>query len=276
MGVLLALAAAVAYGLADFTGGLLSKRASVWTIAVVMQGAGAVATALIAWAFFDWPGGANLAWGAASGLGSGAGTFFLYRGLAGGRMSVVAPLSAVGAAVLPVLVGVATGERPSLAAWAGVALAFPAILLVSREPGGGGGGRGGLRDGLLAGGGFGLLFVALGQIPEHAGLWPLAFGQIAALLLLTAGRMLARPSASRASSKVLAGAVGGGLISCAATVLYQVATYGALVSVSAVLTSLYPAVTVALAAVVLHERVTKTQSAGLALAAAAVALIAQS
>jgi drug/metabolite transporter (DMT)-like permease len=274
LGVLLALAAAVAYGSADFIGGLLSKRASVWTVAVVMQAAGAAGLSLVAVVGYDWPGARDLAWGAAAGIGSGAGTFFLYRGLAGGRMSVVAPLSAVGAAVLPVLIGVATGERPDLSAWIGVALALPAILLVSREPSRTAS-SGGVRDGLLAGAGFGLLFVALGQVPEEAGIWPLAFGQIAATLILFTCSRLSRAPKPRPSSRVYAGAVAGGLISSTATLLYQLAVYGELVSVAAVLTSLYPAVTVALAAVVLHERVTRTQSAGLVLAAAAVVLIAQ-
>jgi drug/metabolite transporter (DMT)-like permease len=274
LGVLLALAAAVAYGSADFIGGLLSKRASVWTVAVIMQAAGAAGLSLVAVVGYDWPGARDLAWGAAAGIGSGAGTFFLYRGLAGGRMSVVAPLSAVGAAVLPVLIGVATGERPDLSAWIGVALALPAILLVSREPSRTAS-SGGVRDGLLAGAGFGLLFVALGQVPEEAGIWPLAFGQIAATLILFTCSRLSRAPKPRPSSRVYAGAVAGGLISSTATLLYQLAVYGELVSVAAVLTSLYPAVTVALAAVVLHERVTRTQSAGLVLAAAAVVLIAQ-
>lgn len=273
MGVLLALAAALTYGSADFIGGLLSKRASVWTIAVVMQAAGAAGLSLVAAIGYDWPSTRDLAWGTAAGLGSGAGTFFLYRGLAGGRMSVVAPLSAVGAAVLPVLVGVATGERPEVAAWIGVALALPAIMLVSRDPSAGSG-TGGVRDGLLAGAGFGLLFVALGQVPEEAGIWPLAFGQIAATVILFAGSRLSRSPRRRPSSRVYAGAVAGGLISSTATFLYQLAVYGELVSVAAVLTSLYPAVTVALAALILHERVTRTQSAGLVLAATAVVLIA--
>lgn len=280
MGVLLALAAAVGYGLADFVGGLLSRRTSVWTVTVLMQFTGAAALTLIAWIGFSMPATRDLAWGAASGIGSGAGTFFLYRGLAAGRMGVVAPLSAVGAAVVPVLVGVALGERPAPAAWAGVALAFPAIVLVSREPSAQltrpAAGRAGLRDGLLAGGGFGLLFVALGQVPEDAGLWPLAFGQVTSLLILAAGAWLASSGRHPAPRRVVAGALAAGLLAAAATGAYQLATYGELVSVAAVLTSLYPAVTVALAAVVLHERASRVQAAGLALAAVAVVLITQS
>ena len=147
-------------------------------------------------------------------------------------------------------------------------------MLVSRDPSAGSAGSGGVRDGLLAGAGFGLLFVGLGQVPEEAGIWPLAFGQLAATAILFAGARLSRSPRPRPSGRVYAGAVAGGLISSTATLLYQLAVYGELVSVAAVLTSLYPAITVALAALILQERVTRTQSAGLVLAAAAVALIA--
>ncbi len=123
------------------------------------------------------PTGADLGWGALAGIGSGLGGAFLYRGLAAGRMGVVAPISAVGAAILPVVVGVGTGERPELLVWLGIAAAVPGIWLVSREPGGDGSLAAGLVDGVLAGVGFGLLFAAIGQVPESAGYWPLAVAQ---------------------------------------------------------------------------------------------------
>ena len=121
-----------------------------------------------------------------SGLGSGAGTVFLYRGLATGRMAVVAPVSAVGAAVIPVVVGLATGERPSVLTMLGIVLALPGIWLVARaveQPElAADRASSGLVDGLLAGVGFGLLFVALGQVPDGAGFWPLATSQSVALV----------------------------------------------------------------------------------------------
>ena len=107
---------------------------------------------------------------------------FLYRGLAAGRMGVVAPVSAVGAAILPVAVGVTTGERPELLVWLGIAAAVPGIWLVSREPGGDGSLAAGLVDGVLAALGFGLLFAAIGQVPDGAGYWPLALAQVTSLL----------------------------------------------------------------------------------------------
>src|SRR6476619_1238896 len=79
------------------------------------------------------PTAGDLAWGAVAGVGAGAGTAFLYRGLAGGRMGVVAPVSGVGATVIPVLIGVSTGERPSTLVWVGMVAALPGIWFVSRE-----------------------------------------------------------------------------------------------------------------------------------------------
>lgn len=279
MGVLLALASALAYGASDFFGGVLSRRASPWVIAATAQVASSLALVAAAALVSSAPTSGDLWWGAAAGIGSGAGTFFLYRGLGAGQMNVVAPLSAIGAAIVPVAVGVATGERPGGLTWLGIACAFPAIWLVSRAGGGVGiDGRGaasaGVRDGLLAGAGFGLLFVALGQVPERAGLWPLAASQCVAAVILVAGAAHAGAFPRLTRRGVLANAALVGFLAAAATTLYQLAAQSQLVSVAAVLTSLYPALTVVLAAVLLHERVNRVQAAGLALAVAAVVLVA--
>lgn len=277
MGIVLALGAALAYGLSDFLGGLLSRRASAWTIALLAQVTGAIAVSVAAATMPSQLTAADLAWGAASGIGSGLGTAFLYRGLGGGQMNVVAPLSALGAAVLPVVVGFAVGERPGPLTWVGFGCALPAIWLVSRagdQVRATGRPSAGVRDGLLAGAGFGLLFVALGQVPEAAGLWPLAIGQcVAVVLLAVAVRLVAAPNRA-AGFSILSAAVGVGAAAAAATVLFQLAVRSQLVSVAAVLTSLYPALTVTLAAVFLRERVTRTQGYGLGLAAVAVVLVA--
>jgi len=276
--IVLALASALAYGLADFLGGLFSRRASPWAIAVLAQVAGAVVLVVAAGALGGSPTGADLGWGALSGVGSGLGTYFLYRGLGGGQMNVVAPLSALGAAVLPVVAGFALGERPAALAWIGIACALPAIWLVSRSsaPEGSAGGRSGasVRDGLLAGAGFGLVFLALGQVPEPAGLWPLTLGQGIAVVILGTGAAVAGASVRGISRGLVAGALGIGVCAAGATVLYQLAVRGELVSVTAVLASLYPALTVLLAAVFLHERMNRVQALGLALAAVAVTMVA--
>jgi len=271
--VLLSLVAAVAYGLSDFVGGLAARRTSAWPVAFVgttVAFAGAVALALMT---EGSPTRTDLWWGALAGVGSGVGGAFLYRGLAAGRMGVVAPISAVGAALLPVCVGVAAGERPDLFVWAGIAAAVPGIWLVSREPGGSGDLAAGILDGVLAGVGFGLLFAAMGQVPETAGFAPLAVAQGVGVVAVavTAAGLGARWVPDHPSQAW--GAVAG-VLSTAAAAAFLLATQTGLLTIASVVTSLYPAVTIALAALVLHERVHAAQALGLALCGLAVGLVA--
>ncbi len=276
MVVLLALGSALAYGLSDFTGGLLARRMSAWAVAVVGQSAATVLTLLLALVVDGEPTTADWVWSALAGVGSGTGAAFLYRGLGGGRMAVVAPISAVGAALLPVAFGVALGERPELLTWLGVICAGPAIWLVSqveRDVGETAPTSSGVVDGVLAGLGFGLLFAALGQVPEEAGFGPLTLTQAASVLATIAlAAALRAPWLPRGRSSLAA--VVPGALGTAATVLFLLATQTGLLTVAAVVTSLYPALTVLLAALVLHERIGRTQGVGLGLAAACVALVA--
>src|SRR5262245_36450279 len=133
------------------------------------------------------PGPEALGWGLASGLGAGFGSLLLYRGLGRGPMGIVAPLSALGAAVLPVFVGVVLGDRPSTSAWLGILFALPAIWLVStssddsapaasRHPSSWR--TNGVVDGLLAGVAFAVLFVGLKLAGAEAGLWPVFASQL--------------------------------------------------------------------------------------------------
>src|SRR4051794_21236521 len=112
MAILLSLLAAASYGLADFSGGVFSKRASPWAVALVAQAVGAVAVLALALVDGGEPTRTDLAWAALAGLGNGFGTAFLYRGFSSGRMGVVAPVSAVGAVLVPVAAGVLGGGRP--------------------------------------------------------------------------------------------------------------------------------------------------------------------
>lgn len=273
MGVVLALAAALGYGLSDFVGGIAARRTSAWPVAF-MCAVGAIAfTVLIAAATEGRATGVDLAWGALAGIGSGLGGVFLYRGLAAGRMGVVAPVSAVGAAILPVVVGVATGERPALLVWLGIAAAIPGIWLVSREPGEGSAAAG-VLDGILAGVGFGLLFAAIGQVPAGAGFWPLALAQVTGLLAVvgaaTALGVQWRPTER---SEVVGGLLAGVLASAAA-LCFLLSTQSGLLTVAAVLASLYPAFTILLAATVLRERIHGGQALGLAFCGLCVVLVA--
>jgi len=280
MTVLLALGSAIAYGLSDFLGGLFSRQSSVWPVAVVVQAVGAVCVLLAALLFAGDPSAASLWWGVLSGLGSGLGTAFLYRGLATGRMSVVAPLSAVGAAVLPVLVGVAAGERPEVVAWVGIACALPAIWLVAAGEGDENVSGAHVRptgravlDGILAGLGFGFLFVALGQVPDGAGLLPAGLGMAASIVVVAVlAAALRKPWVPRDRGSWSGAVVG--VVAALATVLFQLATQSGLLTIASVLSSLYPAFTVLLAVLVLREQIHRGQAVGLGLAGAAVTLVA--
>lgn len=272
MGVVLALAAALGYGLSDFVGGLASRRTSPWPVAFVGAVASFAGAVALASALRGDPALPDLLWGALAGVGSGAGGAFLYRGFARGRMGVVAPVSAVGAAVLPMAVGLATGERPSALVWVGILAAVPGIWLVSSEPGGAARVQG-VTDGVLAGLGFGLLFAATGQVPDGAGYWPLAVTQGIAVLAVavTAALLGARwvPDHPTQAWGVVAG-----LLATAAVLSFLLATQTGLLAVAAVLTALYPAITILLAATVLREHVHRAQGLGLALCALTVALVA--
>src|SRR5580693_7211450 len=270
MGILLALAAALLYGSSDFGGGLASRHLGSLRVAVV----GSAAATVLAWATLILVGGPGpslraVAWGLASGLAGGAGTLVLYRGLARGQMSVVGPLSAVGAAVVPVAAGVALGERPSLLSVAGVLVALPAIVLVAAS----GSVRGKLGAGLPAGLAFGILFIGLAQAGRNAGLWPVASEQTGALVITLAVALKTREPLRiplrAAGLPVLVGASG-----MAATLAYFYATHFSMLAIAAVLVSLYPGVTVLFARTLLHERFTPAQRAGLGLCALAIAAIA--
>ena len=274
MAVLLALLAALSYGLSDFVGGLVSRRTSAWPVAFVGNAAALVGAVVVALVVPGDPAPADLWWGALAGLGTGTGGAFLYRGLAAGRMGVVAPVSAVGAALVPVSVGVVTGERPELLVWLGIAAAVPGIWLVSRESGEQGDLAAGLADGVLAGLGFGLLFAAMGQVPEEAGFWPLALAQAVgtvsvALMATLLGARWVPHARSQAWGGIVAGVLG-----TTAVVAFLLATQRGLLTIASVVTSLYPAVTVLLAATLLREHIHRSQAVGLVLCTVAVGLVA--
>jgi drug/metabolite transporter (DMT)-like permease len=276
--VLLALGAAAAYGLSDFVGGVTSKRASPWSVALVAQLVGGVVVLALAGPVGGTPDREALLWALVAGVANGIGTGFLYRGLSSGRMGVVAPVSGVGATLVPVAVGLVTGERPSGLVWLGILAALPGIWLVAREPvdedvaGDRPAGSGAL-DGVLAGLGFGALFAALAQIPESAGFLPLALNQLVAglviVLMATALRVAWLPRERAAGLGAISGVLG-----ASATAAFLLATQSGLLTVTAVLASLYPAVTVLLAATVLREHVHRSQAVGLVLCGVAVTLVA--
>ncbi|WP_309649171.1 EamA family transporter [Nocardioides sp.] len=274
MAILFSLLAAAGYGLSDFVGGLVSQRVTPWAIALVSQLGGA-ALFLVGALLVDGTVTADTwRWTVLAGLGNGLGTAFLYRGLSTGRMGVVAPVSGVGAALVPVGAGLLLGERPGAVVWLGIVAAIPAIWLVARVPTGADGPtRTGLGDAVLAGLGFGTLFAALAQVPESAGLLPLAVNQLIGAAVVVGVAQGLREAWLPRRPVALVGLVCG-ILGAAGTGLFLLATRDGLLTVSAVITSLYPAFTVVLAAGLLHERVHRAQAAGLGLCAVAVVLVA--
>ncbi|MGY1777953.1 EamA family transporter [Geodermatophilus sp. SYSU D00804] len=277
MAMVLALASAVVYGMADFCGGIASRRAAAAAVVALSQAAGLVAVVLL----LPWLGGsptpADLGWGAAAGVAGGAGLLLFYRSLATGVMSVVAPVTAVAAAALPVVGGLLLGERLGVLAAIGILLALVAVVLVAAE-----GGLSSLRaarlgtvaPALAAGAGFGLFFVLLDRTGGDSGLSPLLAARVVSVLLI-GGLALASGRSLLVSRGVLPVVVLAGVGDMTANALFLVATQvGEQLAITGVLASLYPASTVVLAQVVLRERLAGAQRAGLAVAAAAVVLIA--
>jgi drug/metabolite transporter (DMT)-like permease len=275
--IVLGLIAALTYGTADFLGGFATKRSSVFSVVVISQTFGSLVILAALPFFSDGYDSASFAWGMASGVAGGLGVTFFYAALATGRMSQIAPVTAVEAACVPVIFGLVSGERPGLGPLIGIALALVAVALVSsgapdaepseRDD------RRGLLLALGAGIGFGLFFVLLGQAGHSSALWPLAGARVASissvLLIALVARRPLRPSPG--SLLVIAGA---GVFDVAANLAYLLASRVGLLSLVAVVTSMYPAMTVMLARVVLHERMHRTQILGVAAATAAVTLIA--
>lgn len=275
MSVLLGLLAAATYGSSDFLAGLVSRRLPP---IVVTAGAQAICllVGLIAVAFYPGDGmsGSVLLWGAVSGLGSAGGTFALYRGLGGGAMSVVATLSGLLTAVIPVIVGLATGDSLSALAAVGIVAAIPAIGLVSWSGSIGGAGRSGAVWGILAGFGFGLLFVGYDQAGSGAGAWPLVVAEGVAALLTAGPALLALRGVDLAERRRSLGLLlAAGLLAGAANLSFIIANHHGELAVVAVLTALYPGFTVILARVVLGERWSATQKVGLVTALVATCLV---
>jgi uncharacterized membrane protein len=278
---LLALASAVLYGSADFFGGLTARRANTIATVVWSQFAGLVLL-MLAIPFLpattvssrDW------IWGFVAGLSGGIGVAFLYRALAVGTMAVVAPTTAVIAAMIPVAFGFAVGERLKPLTFAGVGLALVAIFLVSRPrrlensdrdktPGGFPPGFGlAVLSGVLVG----IFLLSLARTSMAAGMWPLVAARISSIglfviIALVAKRTLLLDRTASATATL------GGALDMAANAVYMTAARIGPLSIVVTLASLYPASTVILARIFLKEHLSTTQVAGILCAFLAVVTI---
>jgi len=282
----LTLASAAVYGAADFLGGLASRRANAIAIVVISQLAGLAALALM---LPILPAAtavrADFMWGAAAGVMGGIGVGLLYHGLANGVMAIVAPVTALCAVAVPVLTAVALGERPGSGKTGGIVLAILAIALVSqqssgddtRDPSASGSDAAAARSSsiiiaLASGVAIGLFFLALARTSPAAGMWPLVAARAASFVLFSAIAVVLH-TPMRMPSGVAALGITGGILDMLANVLYLLATRHGLLSIVVTLSSLYPASTVLLARVVLGERLSGRQTAGVVCAFAAVVLI---
>jgi drug/metabolite transporter (DMT)-like permease len=273
MAWMLALGAAGLWGVIDFAGGLASRKVTSAVFVFWQAALGAVvSTVALVLIGPEWGGWiAPAGWGAAAGLGGALGAVALYHGLSVGRMSVVAALAGLVAAAVPMAVGTALGDRPSPAGWAGVAMALPAIWLLTW--GGGGGGQGGLIFGVMGGLGFGISFFALGQVPE--GFELVALPAVRAITATAAAIHAIRSRHDfRAGVEVRLPILAVGIADLVATLLFIAAAQRGLISLVSVIASLYPGATIALAAIFLGERLRPPQWVGAACALGAVGLIA--
>ena len=273
-----ALASSLCWGLADFLGGMQSRAVAALAVTVVSQAAGLAGVAVLAVVVGGPPGDLDdLLPAALGGMAGALGLVAFYTGLAVGRMSIVAPISATGA-VVPVAVGVALGELPGPVVAGGILLALVGVVLASREADhaegdGRGAGRRAVLLALIAALGFGSFFVGIDAAAEASVLWALVAARTASVTLLLAICAATRRSplvpAGRLAPVVLVGA-----LDVSANGLYAWATTEGLLAVVSVLGSLYPVVTVLLARAVLGERVRRIQEAGIVAALAGVVLIA--
>jgi drug/metabolite transporter (DMT)-like permease len=304
---ILALAAAVLYGTADFLGGVASRRASVFAVLAMTVPAGAAVMVLVALlgqvpalggllghGGIGAPASAGTwsaaGWAAASGVCGAAGLMAFYAGFASAPISVVAPVAALASAVLPVGVAVAGGERPAATVMAGGLTCLVAIVLVSAQPSDHAPGEygrdpvGGIRlvtqrrllalgYGAAAGVGFGLFFIFLKNAGQSGVLWPVAISRSAGTVVAFGIALATRTRLRLGRGGIIGIALVSGVIDAAANVCYVLATRVGLFGLAVVITSLYPGMTVLLARVLLGERMRWVQRAGLLLAAVGVVLV---
>jgi drug/metabolite transporter (DMT)-like permease len=267
------LASALSWGAGDFSGGVASKRAPVLGVLAFGQAAGVSLMVALA---FSWgepvPAAASLGWAAGAGASGAVGLAALYRGLAVGRMGVVAPVSAILSAAIPVLWGALAEGLPGPTRLAGFGLALAGIWLVAGA-GEASGGRRGLGLAVLAGFGFGGFLVLMARGAQGGTFWPLAAARGMTLALSLAAALLSRrsfvPPVAALPFVILSGALDAG-----GNAFFVLAAQGGRLDVAAVLSSMYPASTVLLASLVLRERVSRPQGVGIAAVLIAIALIA--
>ena len=271
--VLFGLAASLCWGSGDFSGGLASRRANTSSVVLATYAVGFVLLVTLALIWNEpFPAPVDLLWGGLAGVAGVLGLLSFYSALSTGKMGIAAPVSAVLTAALPVLFSAFTTGLPSLLQLAGFMLALLAIGLISR-PEETRGPQKGIGLAVLAGCGFGCFFILISRVHPAAIFWPLAAARFTSVFLLLILMRLRRqqipPGMTAAPLVVLAG-----ILDAIGNAFFVLAAHSGRLDVAAILSSLYPAATVLLAALVLRERVTRVQGIGVLLALLAIPLIA--
>ncbi|HSK16205.1 MAG TPA: DMT family transporter [Gaiellaceae bacterium] len=273
----LALGAALAWGTADFLGGLTTRGLRVFAVLLVSQGFGLLLVGLLVLVRGEAaPTAGQIVAGVLAGFALAVGLGALYQGMAVGVMSVVSPISATGAAI-PIVFGLARGERPSLLQGAGIVAALAGVMLISRQEENDAArrraGRAGIALGVVAAVGFGVFFVGIDLAAEGGVVWATLLQRLGLLAAVAIAVALVRPSLA-VPRRLLPALLAIGVLDLSATMLFTAATQEGLTSLVSVIASLYPAATIALALLVLGERLNRLQQGGAALVLAGVALIA--
>jgi drug/metabolite transporter (DMT)-like permease len=272
--VALGLLASVGWGFGDFGGGLASRRAPVLGVLAGSQLASLVVGIVLLGVVHEpvmTPEQVGIS--VAAGVFASTGLALLYRGLSTGRMGVVAPVAAVLTATLPVVFGFVTEGLPSEAAVLGIGFAVVSVILVSRAPDNGDGRPSGLAVALGAGTLFGMFSITASFLPDELILSPLLVIRATSIAVITVWALVGRQP-WRVGTRLWPALVLIGTLDMAATAAYLGAIAIGPLSIAAIMASLYPVVTVILAALVLRERISPVHAAGIAAAGVAVALIA--
>lgn len=273
--ITLGLLSALSWGAGDFSGGLATKRTNIYGVILISQGIGIVLLIVLALALREtFPPLRDMLLGGAAGLAGAVGLVALYRGLASGQMGIIAPVSAVLAATFPVIFAIFTQGLPSTLKLAGFGMALLAVWLISRPEGGGGIRLADLVLPLVAGISFGGFFILIDLANNVSALWPLVGARAASLVVMGGLAALTRQQWRPDGPARYAPIVLAGILDVGGNAFFSLAAQTGRLAEAAVLSSLYPAVTVLLAWLLLKERMVRAQIGGAALAFVAIVLIA--
>ena len=268
------LASAASWGAGDFSGGLATKRSSVYSVVMVSQLVGIIGLIILTLLFAESLSSTqDMIFGGLAGLAGGLGLLALYRGLAAGRMGIVAPVAAVVTAIVPIIIGFLLEGLAAPQQLIGFALALLAVWFISRAEGKITLRLPDLTLPVLAGLAFGLFFVIIDRVSEGAILWPLIAARIASISMILGVIWLTRQP-GRPSPSQLPIIAAAGLLDTGGNAFFALATQAGRLDIAAMLSSLYPASTILLARFILQERLSGRQWGGVAIALVAVVLIA--